>query len=451
MNETVNPSRWESLKSSLTLHTLVIGLMILLMLIPLFMVGGVVSERNHYQKQVLNEVANDWGGKQTLTGPFLVIPYVEHLTSVDTVTDGKGDNKVVTKDIFNDHTVIILPEELDIHVKLEEEHRKRGIYNALIYNAKINVTSSFDHEFLLDGGDGDRRILWDKVFLMFGLSDTKAINSGANVEWDEQTVNLQPGTGLPDVIAQGFHVPLDETSSNDTKHDFKMELELRGSDGLFFAPLGRTTTTIMTSGWQHPSFQGDLLPKSHDIDKDGFKARWDIPNLARNYPQHWWLEGDVKYDPGYFTAGVSLYEPVSLYSQLERAVKYGILFIALTFLTFFAFEIASGARMHILQYGLIGFALALFYLILLSLAEHLPFIQSYIAAAAAVIVMIWIYAWAVLRSFWKGLFILLMLCGLYYLLFMILQLEDYALLAGTGLLIFATLMMMFVTRNSRLS
>lgn len=450
MNNTVNPGRWQSLRSSLTLHTLVIGLMILLMLIPLAMVGGVVDERNQYQQQVLQDVAADWGSKQTLTGPMLVIPYVEHLTSVDTVTDDKGENKVVTKDIFNDHTVIILPEQLDIRAILDEERRQRGIYDALVYNADLTVTGTFDHEFLLDGGEGDRRILWSKVFLVIGLSDTKAISSGATVEWDGQSVDLQPGTRLPDVVTQGFHIPLDETSSNDTKHDFKMELELRGSDGLFFAPLGKTTTTVMTSGWQHPSFQGDLLPKSHDIDKDGFKARWDIPNLARNYPQHWWLEDQVKYNPAYFTAGVSLYEPVSLYSQMERAVKYGILFIALTFLTFFAFEIASGKRLHILQYGLIGFALSLFYLILLALAEHLPFVQSYIAAAASVVVLIWAYAWAVLRSFWKGLFILLMLSGLYYLLFMILQLESYALLAGTGLLLLATLMMMFVTRNSRL-
>ncbi len=451
MNETANPDRRRFIASPLTRHTLIIGLMILLMLIPLFMVGGVVNERSHYRQQVLQDVAANWGGKQTFTGPFLVIPYVEHLTSVDTVTDEKGKNKVITKDVFNDHTLVLLPEKLDIRAKLNEKHRKRGIYDALVYNAKLNVTGSFDHEFLLESGEGDRRILWEQVFLIVGLSDTKAINSGTTVKWDGDSVNLQPGTGLPDVVAQGFHVPLDEATSNATKHDFQIELDLRGSDGLFFSPLGKTTTTVMTSSWQHPSFQGNLLPKSHDIDEEGFKARWDIPNLARSYPQHWLLKDKDKYDPAYFTAGVSLYEPVSLYSQVERAVKYGILFIALTFLTFFAFEIASGARLHILQYGLIGFALALFYLILLSLAEHLPFRESYIAAAVTVVAMIWIYAWAVLRSFWKGLSILLMLGGLYYLLFMILQMEDYALLAGTGLLVFATLMMMFVTRNSRFS
>jgi inner membrane protein len=455
MNETVThtpaPGTWQTFRSSLTLHTLVMGLLILLMLIPLFMVEGVVRERNHYQQQVLDEVAATWGKQQTLNGPFLVIPYVEHITSVDTVTDSKGENKVVTKDIFNNHTVLILPEELDIKARIEEEHRKRGIYDALVYTAEINISGTFDHEFLLEGGEGDRRILWEKVFVMFGLSDTKAMNSGANFEWDTAPAELQPGTRLPGIVSQGFHIPLDETSSNDTRHDFTLEFELRGSRSLFFTPLGKTTTAEITSGWEHPSFQGDLLPAKRKITDQGFTANWDIPNLARSYPQYWWLEDEVKYDPGYFTAGVSLYEPVSLYSQVERAVKYGILFVALTFLTFFAFEIASGARLHVLQYGLIGFALALFYLILLSLAEHLPFVQAYLAAAAAVVVMIWIYAWAVLRSFWKGLFILLVLSGLYYLLFMILQLEDYALLAGTGLLVFATLMMMFVTRNSRLN
>ncbi|MEZ5535708.1 MAG: cell envelope integrity protein CreD [Thiolinea sp.] len=457
MNETVtstsgsSASVWQTLRNSLTLHTIIVGLLILLMLIPLFMVEGVVRERNHYQQQVLDEVAATWGGQQTLNGPFLVIPYIEHITSVDTVTNNKGEDSVVTKDIFNNHTVVILPDTLDIKAEIEEEHRKRGIYDALVYTTKATVSGTFDHEFLLEGGEGDRRILWEKVFVMFGLSDTKAMNSGATFTWDADQTDLQPGTRLPQLLSQGFHIPLDETTSNDTKHDFKLEFELRGSKGLFFTPLGKTTTAEMSSGWEHPSFQGDLLPEKHDITDEGFTASWDIPNLARSYPQYWWLEDEVKYDPGYFTAGVSLYEPVSLYSQVERAVKYGILFVALTFLTFFAFEIAGGSRLHVLQYGLIGFALALFYLILLSLAEHLPFEQAYIAATAAVVGMIWIYAWAVLRSFWKGLFILLVLGGLYYLLFLILQMEDYALLAGTGLLVFATLMMMFVTRNSRLS
>lgn len=448
MNEKL--SLWQTLKSSLTLHSLIVGLLIMLMLIPLLMVEGVVRERNQYQQQVLNEVAATWGRQQTLNGPFLVIPYVEHITSVDTITNSKGENQVVTKDIFNHHTVIILPETLDIQADISEEHRQRGIYNALVYTSDITLSGMFDHEFILEGGEGDRRILWEQVFIMFGLSDTKAMNSGAVFEWDAEPAELQPGTRLPEVISQGFHIPLNETSSNATQHDFKLSFELRGSRGLFFTPLGRTTTAELTSGWRHPSFQGDLLPEKRKITEEGFSANWDIPNLARSYPQYWWLEDTEKYDPGYFTAGVSLYEPVSLYTQIERAVKYGILFVVLTFLTFFAFEIAGGTRLHVLQYGLVGFALALFYLILLALAEHLPFEEAYLAAAGTIIGMIWIYAWAVLRSFWKGLFILLILGGLYYLLFLILQMDDYALLAGTGLLVFATLMMMFVTRNSRL-
>lgn len=453
MTENVTPGRWQQLKSSLTLHTLIVGGLIVLMLIPLLMVDEVVEDRNHYRNQVLHNMASTWGAKQTLTGPFLVIPYVEHFTSVDTVADGKGETKVVTKDVFNEYTAIILPESLDIRADLKEEHRKRGIYDALVYNANIKISGEFDHEFLLEAEEGERRILWEQSYLMMGISDTKAIGADSALEWDRESVELQPGTRLPDMLPQGFHVPLDNTTSNDVRHDFKLDLKLRGSDGLFFAPLGKTTIAKMTSGWPHPSFQGSILPAKRKVGELGFTAEWEIANLARNYPQSWLISENnkaaQKYDPTYFTAGVSLYEPVSLYSQIERAVKYGILFVALTFLTFFAFEIASGARLHILQYGLIGFALSLFYLILLSLAEHLPFIQAYIAAGSTVVVMIWIYAWAVLRSFWKGLWVFITLGGLYYLLFMILQMEDYALLAGTGLLVFATLMMMFATRRVR--
>ena len=190
------------------------GLLIALMMIPLFMVENVIRERNHYQRQVIDDIAGGWGGKQTLTGPIMVIPYVEHFTSVDTVSDSNGESKVITKDIYNNYTAILLPENLEIRADIKEEHRQRGLYDVLIYTATLKINGSFDHEFLLEAEEGERRILWEKTKLVYGLSDTRAIGADASFSWDGETIPLQPGTYFPELLGSGFHIPLDNETSN---------------------------------------------------------------------------------------------------------------------------------------------------------------------------------------------------------------------------------------------
>jgi len=446
-----SPSRFSALSQSLTFRTFVVVLLGLLMLIPLNMAEEVVAERNSYHASVLEGIASTWGAQQTLVGPVLVVPYVEHYTSVDTVTEKDGTARVVSKDVSSDHTAILLPKNLEIRADLKEEHRHRGIYDALVYSAKLSLSGQFDHSPLLKRSDdgAERRIQWDKAFVMVGLSDTKAIADASELSWDDKPIKLEPGTHLPELLASGFHAPLSASADTKSTHDFKLNLTLHGSDSLNFAPLGETTKARMTSTWTHPSFQGNSLPVKRTLNDQGFSAEWEIPHLVRNYPQYWLMDDKQKYDINAFTAGVSLYEPVSLYSQVIRAVKYGVLFVGLTFLTFFAFEISVGKRLHVLQYGLVGVALSLFYLLLLSLAEHIAFVYAYLGAASVVVMIITLYAWAVLRSFKSGLLILLLLSGLYGVLYLLLEMEDYALLAGTGLLIIATSSMMYVTRNLR--
>lgn len=444
-------SRFHAISQSLTFRTVVVALLGLLMLIPLGMTETVVSERNGYHSGMLEEIAATWGARQTVVGPVLVIPYVEHLTSVDTVTDKDGTTRVVSKDIFNDHTAILLPKTLEIHADLKEEHRQRGIYDALVYSAKLNISGQFDHSPLLKPGDegGERRIQWDKAFVMVGVSDTKALAETSDFSWGNAQIKLEPGTRQPDLLANGFHAPLSAPADTKTTHDFKLSLTLHGSDSLNFAPLGETTKARITSTWAHPSFQGNSLPTKRTVNAQGFNAEWDIPYLVRNYPQYWVMDDKQKHDLNGFTAGVSLYEPVSLYSQVIRAVKYGVLFIGLTFLTFFGFEISVGKRLHVLQYSLVGVALSLFYLLLLALAEHIAFVYAYVSAAGVVVLVITLYTWAVLRSFRSAMLVLLLLSGLYGVLYLLLEMEDYALLVGTGLLAVATSSMMYVTRNLR--
>ncbi|OQX14493.1 MAG: cell envelope integrity protein CreD [Thiothrix lacustris] len=432
---------------SLGMRTIIVILLGLLMLVPLFFAEKTVQERQAHYQTALNSVAEHWGGKQTLIGPVLVVPYVEHFTSVDTISDENGESRVVSKDVFNDRTAILLPESLEIRANLNEEHRQQGIYDALVYNATVSLSGKFNHAEVLQSNEGERRILWNKAFVALGLTDQRAIDTASSFFWNNGRIDMQPGTRLSKLLPSGFHIPLSVNADSTPSNEFKLTLNLRGSDGLLFAPLGQNTTIRMTSAWTHPDFQGDLLPNKYDVTEAGFNATWNIPHLVRNYPQYWVLEDQQTYDLRSFSAGVGLEEPDALYPLIERAVQYGVLFIGMTFLVFFAFEISLKQRFQVLQYGLVGLALSLFYLILLAAAEHIGFMYAYMAAATATILCITVYTGIILRNGWRTFLLFLLLVLLYGLLYLLLQREDYALLIGVGLLLFATVIMMYVTRN----
>lgn len=440
-------NRLRTLPPSTGLRVFVIILLALLMLIPLLVVGKVVDARSAYYNKALQQVAGTWGAKQTLIGPLLVVPYVEHFTSVDTLTAENGESRVVSKDIYNDRTAILLPESLEIRTDLQEEHEQSGIYDALVYSANLSLSGKFNHEQVLKSSEGERRILWDKAFIAIGLDDTRAIDTASSLFWNEGRIGLEPGTLLNKLLPTGFHVPLPVNADSSTSNEFKLTLSLRGSDSLLFAPLGKNTAIRMTSPWTHPHFEGSLLPDKHEINEQGFHAEWDIPNLVRNYPQYWVQEEPQTYDLRATTAGVSLYEPVSLYGQVERTVKYGALFIVLTFLVLLAFEISQRRRLHKVQYVLVGMGLLLFYLILLALAEQIGFLYAYVAAAATTVILVTLYAGTILHNHRQTSVLFLLLAALYGLLYLLLQMEDYALLAGAALLMLATIILMFVTRH----
>ena len=341
-----------------------------------------------------------------------------------------------------------------MRVNLREEFRRRGIYKSLVYTADIVLDGTFRTPAVSELSDHIERINWHDAYLVFGLSDTRAIHEGSALTWDGAPLVLSPSTRLKKLLATGFHAPLgdslaDVASNNPRTHRFEFKLSVNGSDAFLFAPLGSTTRVQMAATWPHPSFLGSALPSDYDVRPDGFRANWEIPHLARHYPQLWTL-GQGNYQVTSFTTGVRLFEPVFLYSLVTRAVKYGLLFIALTYLTFLIFEVTVQARLHMVQYGLIGLALALFYLTLLSLAEHVAFLPAYIAASSTIVLMITCYTAAALRSVKRAGIVLAMLAGLYTLLYALLQLEDYALLMGTSLLLAVAMVLMYVTRHLRL-
>ena len=284
--------------------------------------------------------------------------------------------------------------------------------------------------------------------MVLGLSDTRAINEVHPLIWNEIELGFSPGTRLTDLLSHGFHASLGSLNKESNSYNFSTAISVNGSEGFRFAPFGELTTVNMQSSWPHPSFKGMVLPTSYEIQNDGFTSTWSIPHLARNYPQTW-VAPNKSYNLNEFVAGVDLFEPVFLYSKVTRAVKYGILFVSLTFLTFLIFELTTQTRLHFVQYGLIGVALSLFYLVLLSIAEHLSFITAYIIAAIINIGMITAYTASALKSGSKAAIVFVLLAALYIVLYSLLQLEDYALLMGTMLLLLVLIVLMYVTRNLR--
>jgi inner membrane protein len=294
------------------------------------------------------------------------------------------------------------------------------------------------------------------VWLALGVSDLRAISETAPLQWAGDIASAyKPGTNAREILGPGFHinVPVTEKSAG-KKLDFSLQLMVRGSEGIAFTPVGERTAINVAGTWASPSFQGSLLPLERTISPDGFSARWSISNLTRTYPQIGNLD-DEFYHSSYrdgksitaFTAGVDLHDGVTLYRMASRAIKYGILFIAVSFVALFAFEMLIRQRMHLLQYGMVGLSMSLFYLILLSLAEHVNFGLSFFVATIVTAAMNGLYVASALSSKIRGLIMGALLLCLYGLLFSLLRMEDFSLAVGTGLVVVLMGVLMFVTRK----
>lgn len=443
-------SDFKTLSDSLIFRFGIIVVLVGVMTIPLGMVSDIVSERSQLYQNVLHDIAGTWGHKQKLQGPALLIPYTEKHISVKVLTDKDGNERKVNKTIYKQRTAIVLPEALNIDAQLQGQTRKRSLYEALVYTADLNITGSFKRPDISSLSNYIDEIHWDRAWFSLGISDTQAINKVSALKWSvdaskTKTLDFEPGTRIRTIFPNGFHA-LINLMEKQAQYKFSLDIYVNGSQGFYFSPFGKTTDVSVASNWPHPSFQGNVLPDQHKVNNEGFKAQWSIPHLARNYPQLWTLETQ-DFNVNEFSAGVNLFESVSLYSQITRAIKYGILFFVLTYITFLLFELGIGRRLHVVQYGMIGLALSSFYLTLLSMAEHAGFFNAYVSAAAIIIIMISLYALAAIRSIGRTSIISVLLIGLYSMLYSMLNLEDYALLAGTILLLAVLAVMMYLTRN----
>jgi inner membrane protein len=405
----------------------VLGLLTLVLLIPLNMIGGVIADRRTYEADAAKSVSEAWGGPQVFAGPMIVVPY------------RRVDGQAVS-------LLTLLPEKLAIDGRIVPEQRRRGLFAVNVYNATLDVVAEFQTAELRAMAAEGRLIDWTAARLEVGLSDVRSIES-ATVEVDGQKIDWMPGSGSA-LAALKANLGAQALNGRETV-SVRFSLTLAGSGKLGLVPLGRRTEATLSAPWPAPSFTG-RLPVS-TVSKDGFRARWSMSHLGRPFGQLW-DSASLRNEPSTTTVldsafGVTLLTPVDAYRETDRAIKYGIMFIGLTFVACLLFEMATGTRPHVAQYGLIGLALCVFYLLLLSVAEQVGFALAYVASASAVVAQATLYNWALRRRATPALAFGAILSGLYAGLYGLLQLEDVALLTGSVLLFAVLSVAMWLTRN----
>jgi inner membrane protein len=427
-----------SLRNSQMLRLFSVGFLALVLLIPISMIGARVSERQARRDAAVDEVSSKWGKAQALTGPALVIPYTHRWT---TFSD-KGDPVTHTEG----RHAIFLPERLHARGSIESEVRHRGIFAIPVYRLDLTVEGEFARpDFAaLDVEAAD--VAWDRAHLVVGVSDVRAIQRETAVSWNGASAPFLPGTrDFPD-CGPGVHAVVGVASGAKTLA-FSFPLTLNGSRSVSFAPFGRTTEVELQSNYPHPSFQGNWLPSERTITDASFAAKWSIPFLGRNYPQVWTSNTAMREPIDGSRFGVELIDPVDHYRMAERSVKYAGLFVLLTFAAVWLIEVLANVRVHPIQYLLLGSALCLFYLLELSLSEHLGFLLSYAVASIAIIAMVTAYCAVVLHRVSRAAVVGVGVALLYAYLYTLLMNEDYALLAGSIGLFLILAAIMYATRN----
>ncbi|MDO5675406.1 MAG: cell envelope integrity protein CreD [bacterium] len=419
------------LSNSATIKVMSIGILVLVLLIPGAMIKSLIKEREQRRNGVVHELNGKWGNSQTLSGPFISVPYLVYFQ------DSEGKEKKTTK-LFH-----ILPETLNISGTITPEKRYRGIYETVLYNAQLQFSGSFVLPPLSDMNIEPGNFLWDKAFFSVGIADLRGVRASIVVTFNEQSHACKPGLKSKDLAETGVGAFTGAILA-DQKNTFSFSLNLNGSEELNFIPLAESNTVQLASTWPSPGFNGAFLPESRTVNAKGFTASWKVLNLNRSYPQMW--EGD-QYQVQDSAFGLKLIVTADLYQKTTRVAKYAVMFIVCTFAAFFIAEITSGYRFHVIQYVLIGLAILLFYVLLLSLSEHFSFNGAYLTAAAAITLLIALYSKGILGSRRFAWSIAGILAAMHSFLFVVLQLEDYALVLGSGGLLAVLAAIMYITRN----
>lgn len=410
---------------------IIIGLIVLL-LIPIFMIQNLIDERSELQQQVQADIAKSSSDEQQVIGPFIHAQYLETVT-----VDGKTSEQLMN--------MTLLPESLNVSSNLATFEKYRGIYKALLYRSQNQFEGRFKTSAL--AVLADKKI--KRLNLILAISDIRGIGQGSHINVNERSYELLPGTQL-DQLPQGIRVELDyETIRKSEVLPYQIDLNLQGMRQLSFAPVGKNSSLTMQADWPHPSFVGDYLPIESSISARDFSASWQTNYFATNLKELF-NQCLFRNECTLFkqrNMGVNLVDSVNHYLKNYRASNYAILVIVLIFASFFLLEVLRDEPIHPVQYGFVGLALAVFYLLLISLSEHLGFNIAYLLSALASAILLSVYVAGMLKNSKHG---GLFLCGvlfLYSLLYGLLSAEDYALLMGSVLVFVVLSLIMLLTRR----
>lgn len=437
---------WERLshwiRTSMMVRLASLGFIILILLLPTSMIRDLVRERESLRSQAEDDVSSKWGGPQTFGGPVLAIPYWQ--------TRVNSEGKAVTER----QTAYVLPDEIAVNGTVQPEARHRGIYVVALYNTRLEWQGKFPALNQVALGVPVESLLLNEAYLVFGISDLRGIRDRLSLTVGGAPREFNPGVPTDDLFASGVSVPVRIPPNGG--FDFKFSVNVNGARELSFLPFGKETKVSLSSPWSHPGFEGDFLPVERTVGDKGFTATWRVFHLNRNYPQTW--TGGMHKERFKYTSrslrmseadevvssdskgtgrfGVRFLLPVDEYKKTDRAAKYSALFILLTFLAYFFIEVIQKKRAHPIQYFLVGAALCLFYLLLLSVSEHLSFNLAYLLASAVILALVAGYTRAIFQSSKSALAITGILVIFYGFFFSLLQIQDYALLMGSlGLLV----------------
>jgi len=442
---------------SLAIKLGTIALLVLLLIIPIEMISGVVRERQLRRDAVVEDIARSSAYRQELVGPLLVVPYSRTMR----VWKQNADTKERYQEEYEiSGQLQFLPDALDVNGDLQIETRNRGIYETRLYHSTNHISG----HFAVAGNWGITENVEDyhfgDAYLAIGISDIRGIENAMTLTMNGRFSKFEPGTKL-EFLGSGVHALLPvEMPQQPTRLQYALDLKLQGTGMFHLTPVGRESTVTLTSPWPHPAFIGAFLPATRSISEAGFSATWQTSFFSTDLEQK--LKSCVDMDrvrkEGIEQAvsckdfrqtqfGVSLIDPVDQYLKSDRAIKYALLFVALTFAGFFLFEILKRLAVHPVQYALVGMALAFFYLLLLSLSEHIGFFIAYLISSTACVLLIGMYVASVLRSAGRGIGFGAGLAALYGLLYGLLSAEDYALLMGSLLLFGLLGVVMMLTRK----
>ena len=437
-------------RRSVTLKLAIIGIMILFLIIPTVLLEDLISDRQRLRDNAQEEISSKWGLDQVVGGPIISVPY-NYLVPA-------ADNQMATRAGY----AHFLPGELNIDGEVSPEERYRGIFVAVLYNTKLTITGSFDGFNAEALSIPPTALRWEDAFINVGISDMTGVQEVSGMSVGDTLLELGPGTVTTENFSSGASAPL-RLTGREKNLAFEFSLDLNGSSSLYFRPFGKKTTANLRGTWNNPSFDGEFLPRERSVADGTFAAQWEVLQLNRNYPQ----QGVGKLVPNYNTSvrkfrsynriyeqespedvfGVRLLLPVDEYQKTYRSTSYAILFIFITFLTFFFIEVLNKRRVHPIQYLLIAAAIILFYVLLLSISEHLRFDAAYWLSCVVIVVLITGYSWFILRNAKLTGLVAGMLLLLYVFFYSILQLQDYALLFGSLGLLLILATVMWLTRN----